>query len=229
VTASRCPAGHEQVRSDRACRACRRDQVISQVAAAARPLPAAQIAAAVDAAARSPQALRDLAAALSADPRALACGAPPVAGQLATELIARGAALAVPSCAACGRAGYPLTRTQDGGMCKRCAYRRLAVACVRCGVVKPVAARDASGEPVCERCRRQTQGMRPCGNLRRDRADRRPCPRRPAGCVRELLPDASGRLQRVRQAPRMQLRRQRPPGLHVVLTAGHGAVRAVRA
>ena len=163
MTASCCPAGHEQARSDRACRACRRDQVISQVAAADRSLPAAQIAAAVDAVARSPQALRDLAAALSADPRALACGAPPVAGRLAAELIARGAALAVPSCAACGRAGYPLTRTQDGGMCKRCAYRRLAVACARCGVVKPVAARDASGEPACERCRRQTQGMRPCG------------------------------------------------------------------
>jgi hypothetical protein len=161
--AAACPAGHKLAGDRRrACPACRRGQLVAW-AAAEGSLPVPVAAAAVDAVITSPQALRDLAAALAADPRALAHGAPPIAGRLVTELITHGAALTVPSCVACGRAGYPLTRTRDGGMCKRCAYRRLAAACARCGVVKPVAARDGSGEPVCERCRGQTRGMRPCG------------------------------------------------------------------
>ena len=64
------------------------------------------IEAAVDAVAPAGQALRQLADALAADPGALRLGAPPVAGRLAAELIARGsAALAIPACAVCGRAG----------------------------------------------------------------------------------------------------------------------------
>jgi hypothetical protein len=64
------------------------------------------IEAAVDAVAPGGQALRQLADALAAGPAALRAGAPPVAGRLAIELIGRGsAALAIPACAVCGRAG----------------------------------------------------------------------------------------------------------------------------
>ena len=80
-------------------------------AAAEGTLPRAVIEEAVWAAAPAGQALRQLALALAADPGCLAKGAPPVAGRLAAELIARGsAAWPVPACAVCGRTGKPLTR-----------------------------------------------------------------------------------------------------------------------
>ena len=75
------------------------------MSAADRSLPGAVIEAAVDAVAPGGQALRQLEDALAADPAALRSGAPPVAGRLAIELIARGSAtLAIPECTACGRA-----------------------------------------------------------------------------------------------------------------------------
>ena len=75
------------------------------MSAADQSLPRAVIEAAVDAVAPGGQALRQLADALAADPAALAAGAPPVAGRLAAELIARGSAtLAIPACTVCGRA-----------------------------------------------------------------------------------------------------------------------------
>jgi hypothetical protein len=115
-------------------------------------------------AAAGPAALRSLAAALAADPDALAHGAPPVVGRLVVELIARGStALDVPACARCGRTGRPLTATGDGGMCPRCAARRNPAACARCGIVKPVAGRAGDGQPICERCRRRERGWRRCG------------------------------------------------------------------
>ena len=102
----RCPSGHELAGTGRSfCPACRRDEVISRVVARDGSLQPEVIAAAVDAAAATPAALRSLAAALAADPGALGSGAPPVVGRLVTELIARGSALAVPGCAACGLAG----------------------------------------------------------------------------------------------------------------------------
>jgi hypothetical protein len=104
------------------------------VSAADQSLPTAVIEAAVDAVAPGGQALRQLADALAADPAALAAGAPPVAGRLAIELIARGSAvLAVRACTACGRSGKPLFRGEGGGVCQRCRAWQLARPCATCG------------------------------------------------------------------------------------------------
>jgi hypothetical protein len=127
-------------------------------------LPAGEAAAAVDAVATSPAVLRELTAALAADPDMLAHAAPPVAGRLAAELIARGSkTLALPGCARCGRGGTPLYRTPGGGMCKPCTARQNTAECAHCGQVKPVAGRDAAGQRICERCRRHDRGHRRCG------------------------------------------------------------------
>jgi integrase len=127
-------------------------------------LPASEAAAAVDAVATSPAVLRELSAALAADPDMLRHGAPPVAGRLAAELIARGSTtLPLPACARCGRAGMPLYRTPGGGMCKSCTARQLTAECAHCGKVKPAAGRDAAGQRICERCRRRDRGHRRCG------------------------------------------------------------------
>jgi len=140
--------------------------VVRAAAAADRSLPAAIIQAAVDATAPTAITMSRLAAALAADPGALVSGAPPLAGRLAAELIARGsAALAPPACAACGRTGRRLFRTPAGGACQRCRNWQLAAACIVCGKVKPVSGRDADGQPVCEVCHRRSPGRhRPCGN-----------------------------------------------------------------
>ena len=133
-------------------------------AAAEGSLPLPVVAAAVDAVATGPAALRELIAALAADPGMLRHGAPPVAGRLATELIARGSAtLTTPACSRCGRAGMPLTRTDTGAMCKPCAARRFTAACAHCGEIKPVVSRDSAGARICERCRRHDRGHRQCG------------------------------------------------------------------
>jgi hypothetical protein len=162
VTAS-CPAGHQLSGPRRPCAACRREALIQHVIAAAS-VPASQAAAAIDAVATNPAVLRVLSAALAADPDMLRHGAPPAAGRLAAELIARGSAvLTLPACARCDRAGIPLYRTPAGGMCKPCAARQIRTACARCGAVKPVAGRDAAGQRICERCRRQDRGHRRCG------------------------------------------------------------------
>ena len=101
---------------------------------------------------------------LAADPGALARGAPPVAGRLAAELIARGSkTLTLPACARCSRSGIPRYRTPGGGMCKPCTGRQITAACAHCGEVKPVASRDAAGQRICERCRRHDRGHRRCG------------------------------------------------------------------
>ena len=134
------------------------------MAAAEGSLPVPVIAAVVDAVITSPQALRDLSAALAADPQALAHGAPPTVGRLVTELIARGSVtLAEPACVRCRRVGRPLHRTGTGGMCARCRHREMAVACSACSVVKPVAWHDQAGRPLCETCRRHARGWRRCG------------------------------------------------------------------
>ena len=117
---ARCPAGHELTGHDRRrpCASCRREQLIRHVITAEGSLPAATVAAAVDAVVTSPAVLRELAAAAAADPGMLRHGAPPAAGRLVSELIARGSAtLAPPRCARCGRDGVPLFRTPGGGMC----------------------------------------------------------------------------------------------------------------
>jgi hypothetical protein len=130
-------------------------------AAAERSLPRAVIEAAVEAVAPAGQALRQLALALAADPAALSAGAPPVAGRLAAELIARGSAtLAAPACAACGRTGKPLSRGVGGGVCQRCRAWQLAAACASCDRVRPAAGHDGAGQPVCEVCRRRDDPRR---------------------------------------------------------------------
>ena len=119
------------------------------------------IEAAVDAVAPGGQALRQLADALAADPAALRAGAPPVAGRLAIELIARGSAtLAIPACTVCGRPGKPLFRGDGGGVCQRCRAWQLAVPCSSCGTIRPAAGRDSNGQPVCEVCRRRDDPRR---------------------------------------------------------------------
>jgi integrase len=136
-------------------------------AAAEGSLPRPVIEAAVGAVAPAGQALRQLALALAADPGALARGAPPVAGKLAAELIARGsAALPVPACAVCGRTGKPLTRGNDGdGVCQRCRSWQRAVACASCGKIRPRAGTDAAGQGICEVCCRNhdPKRRRTCG------------------------------------------------------------------
>jgi hypothetical protein len=161
----RCPAGHVMPAGGRrGCLRCRRDQVVELAAAAEGSLPTTVIDAAVQAAAPTGQALWRLAQVLAADPGALSCGAPPIAGRLAAELIARGSAtLTAPACARCGRAGLPLYRTPAGPMCKPCTARRHVGACAHCGGVKPLASRDAAGRRICERCRRHDRGHRACG------------------------------------------------------------------
>ena len=161
-----CLAGHEfaGARRRRPCPRCRREAVAGLIAAAETSLPRPVIEAAVAAVAPSGQALSQLAAALAADPDALARGAPPAAGRLAAELIARGSAtFTLPACVACGRAGKPLFRSDAGGVCQRCRARQLATSCTSCGKVKPVAGRRADGQPVCEVCRRHERGHRLCG------------------------------------------------------------------
>jgi len=135
-------------------------------AATDRSLPRPVLEAAVEAVAPSGQALRQLAIALAADPAALAKGAPPVAGKLAAELIARGSAvLTVPVCTICGRTGKPLSRGDAGAaVCQRCRAWQRAVACASCGKVRPRAWQDSDGQPVCEVCRRGDPGRhRTCG------------------------------------------------------------------
>jgi integrase len=136
-------------------------------AAAEGSLSRPVIEAAVGAVAPAGQALHQLALALAADPGALAKGAPPVAGRLAAELIARGsAALTVPACAVCGRTGKPLTRGNDGaGVCQRCRSWQRAVACASCGKIRPRAGTDAARQGICEVCCRNhdPKRRRTCG------------------------------------------------------------------
>jgi hypothetical protein len=140
--------------------------VVETAVAADRSLPRTMAEAAVDAAATTAIAMSRLAAALAADPGALVSGAPPLAGRLTAELIARGSTtLTLPACAVCGRTGRRLFRGPAGGVCQRCRNWQRAAACTVCGKVKPVAGRDAAGQPVCEVCRRSGPGRhRACGN-----------------------------------------------------------------
>jgi hypothetical protein len=141
--------------------------VIRLASTADRSLSMDVVAAAVDAAAPNGKAMAHLAAALIADgPGVLAAGAPPVAGQLAAELIARGCtALAPPACARCGRSGRPLFRgATGGGVCQPCRAWQLAEPCSKCGRLKPAVTHTEAGQPLCEVCRRRSgRGSRQCG------------------------------------------------------------------
>ena len=130
-------------------------------------MPADQVAGALDALSSSSAVLRSLGQALAGGAGALTAGAPPVAGKLVDELRRRGSALPEPSCARCGRTGWPLTASAEGGVCARCRRRQLACACISCQVVKPVAGRDEEGRPLCARCAPRPQ--RPCSRCGRTR------------------------------------------------------------
>ncbi|ARG94149.1 hypothetical protein B1T50_21840, partial [Mycobacterium kansasii] len=160
---TRCP----DCARGRLCSGCGRGRISTAVAAAVPGIPIGVLSAALEAVAGHPAVIRSLAAALAADADALTVGAPPVVSRLVAELRARGVDLPDPVCARCARTGKPLTRSSAGGVCARCRRRQLATACVRCGVVKPVASRDGQGQPVCARCADRPQ--RVCGKCGRTR------------------------------------------------------------
>ena len=176
---------------------------MDQVAAAEASLPRNAVAAAVDAAAANPAALRSLATALADDATALTRGAPPAVGRLVAELIARGStSFPTPACAVCARTGRPLTVTSDGGLCARCAHRRSTAQCSTCGVTKPVAGRSTAGEPICERCRRRIRGQRRCGVCGKTASI--------AARARDGQPDVCVNCYRLPQADCSVCRRRRP-------------------
>lgn len=163
---ARCPAGHElPTHRRRSCPGCRRERVVDLAVTADPTMARASVAAAIDAVAPGGQALGHLEQALAGGPLALELGAPPIAGRLAIELIACGSTvLTVPRCARCGRTGKPLTRGEGEGVCQRCRAWQRATACTSCGRLKPVAARDTAGQPLCELCRRHCgRADRTCG------------------------------------------------------------------
>jgi hypothetical protein len=147
----------------------RHRQVLAAVLAADPTLTTARVEAALAVVAGRPAALRSLAVALATDPAALSIGAPPKVGELVQVLQTQGStSLPVPRCARCRRQGLELTRSSAiGGVCAPCRRRELAQACVRCGVVKPVAGRDDQRRPVCARC--ADRPMRECGRCGRTR------------------------------------------------------------
>ena len=229
---ARCPAGHELPGGRRqadACPQCRRDTLIRHVISADGTLPAGVAAAAVDAAAATPAALRDLAAALAADPDMLRHGAPPLAG------------------AGC-RAHRPrLGLPDDARLRPLRPGREAAVPDGGRGHVQAVRRPRAHGRL---RSLRRGQGRRRPGLLRpvHLRAVPAACPgaplvralragspdrgagtRRRARHLRQLLPAARRRLQRLRQIPALQLRCQRPSGLPVVLAEGDLRLRPLQA
>jgi hypothetical protein len=144
-----------------------RDLVAARVAEACPGLGTGLVCSAVSAAAPSAKALSVLARALGPGPGALVLGAPPVVGRLVSELRARGAALAEPVCARCGRAQPKLAVTGDVALCRRCRARHNAAACGRCGVVKVVYGRGPAGEALCSVCApRPERRCSRCGRVR---------------------------------------------------------------
>lgn len=184
----------------RLCSGCGRSRISTAVLAAIPGIPTHVLHAALEAVAGHPAVIRSLAAALATDPDALTVGAPPVVGRLVTELRARGVDLPEPVCARCARTGKPLTRSTAGGVCARCRRRQLASACVRCGVVKPVAGRDEQGQPVCARCADRPQRI--CGKCGRTR--------RIAVRARNGQPDICDSCFRGHEALCSRCRRRRP-------------------
>lgn len=141
----------------------RRDVTLAAVIAAEPSLPPETVEMVFDQVVVTGAALRSLAAALAADPDALAVGAPPVVGQLVTGLVTAGSmTFTLPSCVRCGRSDRKLHRSHEGGVCPMCRRRQTATACVRCQVVKPVATRDQHGAALCARCAPRPQ--RRCGH-----------------------------------------------------------------
>ena len=227
----RCPAGHELTSHGlrRPCAACRRDTLIQHVITADGSLPASEAAAAVDAVATSPAVLRELAAALAADPDMLRHGR--AAGGRAAGRRADRPRVDDPDPARVralrpGRdAALPHTRRRHVQAVHRPPDHRRLRALRRGQAGRRPRRRRAAHLRAVPPPRPRAPPVR---GLRPDRLDRGAGPRRRAGHLRQLLPDAQRRLQRVRQVPGMQLRRQRPSGLPVVLAAGDRPLRPLR-
>ena len=225
-----CPAGHQLGGTRRGCPRCRRDAVVELAAAADRSLPREAVAAAVDAAAPTGRAMSCLAAALAADPGALTSGAPPTAGRLAAELIARGSGTLSAACVRCLRPGrqaaVPRRRRRRvpavQGLAAGCCLRGLRQGQAR---LRPRRQRPAGLRGVPPRRPGTPPGLR---GLRRDRAGRPPRTRRPAGHLRELLPAPGSGLQRMRADTSLHVRRHQPAGLQAVRPAGHRDLRPLR-
>lgn len=160
-----CPAGHELASGVIACRICRVVTITAAVTSACPELAAEEIAAAVEATVTSAAVARDLAGALADGPGVLAGGAPSVVGRLVAELRARGSALAVPTCAHCGRSAMSLIRVGVIGLCGRCRAHQLAETCSGCGRVRVVTGRGEQGAALCFACAPRPQ--RVCGRCGR--------------------------------------------------------------
>ena len=176
---------------------------MAQVAAADRSLATGQVAAAVDAAAGNGQALRSLAAALAgrAARDVLADGAPPGVGRLVGELIARGSAgFTAPACKSCGSdraAADPLKPGRGLSPLPEPAARDRLRPLRRGQAGRRPHRRRRAGLRAVPPSRARAPALR---DVRQDRSDRGPGPRRGRGRVRELLPDAAGRLHGLRHA-----------------------------
>ena len=225
-TVRRCPAGHEPVVPGRPRRRCRTELVARRVTQVDADLLPAEIDAAIVAVAAHGATLRDLTRALEGGPEPLLVGAPASVGRLVAELRARGSTIPEAACVRCGRTGFPLIASSEGGVCQRCRNRQLATACARCGGVKPVAGRGEQGQPLCAAC--APRPRRPCSACGRTRI----IARRARGddgdlCDRcYLAPTATCRVVRAGQAA--QLRRRRAAHLPVVLAATPTTLRALR-
>jgi hypothetical protein len=200
---------------------------VSVVAAAGPALAEETIRRVVERACGGRAKSRRLAAALAANPSVLVTGrspAPKAVGDLLLALRAAGAAgVSAPRCAGCGREVTSMQRRGNHWYCSPCFDRPLA--CASCGNVRQVASRDRRGRPRCGQCPDQdTRDPRPGAPLvralRAGSPDRGAGTRRRARHLRQLLPAARRRLQRLRQVPALQLRCQRPSGLPVVLAEG---------
>lgn len=134
--------------------------IVAAIRAVEPALDVATIAGAVTGAG-APSRLRQVAAALEADPSLLTSGAPvgpPALGRMLLALHAAGATGVVAQrCATCSRAMRLVTANGQGlRLCATCRDKALSVpaACVRCSRVRRVSARDAHGGPLCARCAR---------------------------------------------------------------------------
>ena len=228
-----CPAGHQldPRKPGRNCPGCRRDTVVARVAAADRSLTAGQVAEAVERGCRSRR------------------GAAEPGGGAGSW---RGRRCARPRCAAgSGSPGHRADRRRvrgaHGSGVHDLRAHRAAADPVRAGRSLPAVPQPAARDrlhpmrrgPAGRRAdQRRRAGLRavppprarspPLRDLRQDRPDRRPGPRRRHGRVRELLPDAHGGLHGLPATLGMQLRGH-PADLPDLLAAVHGRVRPLRA
>jgi len=200
-----------------------RAQILVAVVAADPALPAARVAAAVDAVATNPAATRELSAALVADPHALSVGAPPVIGRLLAELRAAGSMLPEPGCARCGRSRPPVDPLR-----RRRGVRPLPAPSTRRSL-HPL----WGGQTRCRARRAAPSRLRPLRRpaptpLRAGAAHRHPRQRHRTRHLRRLLPRPPRRLPELWAAAAVRVRGRGPPDLPGLPTADARGLRALR-